>query len=174
MRTLATIILTAIIVWFVSTQLGIEWPRVSITFPEGQGQSSQAPSQTQEASRQIVPLPFPQEALENQVLELINQLRASEGLRELQPSDHLREKAREHSQYMADTGKFEHSDYKVAENIYWGIGISINRLPQSIMTSWTRSKGHRENLLRPEITKCGIGIARNEETNSVFATFMAY
>ena len=45
----------------------------------------------------------------------------------------------------------------VGENIHWG--IEANATPVRIFRDWMESHGHRENILRPEFTEVGVGVA---------------
>ena len=89
--------------------------------------------------------------------------------------------ARAHSENMARQGKMEHildkkgledrlreGGYKYAkggENIAAGEGVSL----AMIMQAWMDSKGHRANILMPEATEIGLGIAR-DKTGKVYYT----
>lgn len=44
----------------------------------------------------------------------------------------------------------------VAENIHWGTGHRAT--PKRIVRDWMDSPGHRENILRAEVTHVGVGI----------------
>lgn len=43
------------------------------------------------------------------------------------------------------------------ENIHWGVGS--NATPARIMRDWMESPGHRENILRPNFRRVGVGVA---------------
>lgn len=106
---------------------------------------------------------------EQRVIELTNELRASAGCPALQISPVLVAAARAHSRDMATNGFFDHigSDGSsavqrieragyhpriVAENIAAGFAT-----PESVMTAWSTSPGHRTNLLNCEVTEVGVG-----------------
>ena len=91
----------------------------------------------------------------------INEIRNDRGLPMLQKSSGFVSRARHHSQEMKKAGKlFHNSGVDWWENCYKG--------PMSrCVSSWMRSKGHRENLLRPSIHRGAVGVAGN------YATFMA-
>jgi uncharacterized protein YkwD len=110
---------------------------------------------------------------ENTILELTNKARAEEKLAPLKLNATLTEVARAHSHNMADKGEMNHvldgknpaeriraAGYKYsscAENIAMGENVS---LPE-IFEAWMKSKGHRENIMKPEFREIGIGIARD-------------
>lgn len=166
MKTLLVIILM-FIVWFISTQFGINWPRVA--------SSDLSPPSPKPGAGLLPREDFaPELSIEELVFEKINEVRVENNREPLEWSQHLTQKAQEHSLWMADTGKFMHSTYNYCENIWWGIGISVPRLPARIIKSWMGSSGHRANLLEVEISKCGIGIAYDANTRGHYATFMAY
>lgn len=158
MKIFLTIIITAVLTWVASTQFGLESPRII----------PQSPNAT------LPPLEFTMEELEATAFENINMIRKASGRDPLAWSVHLAEKARSHSEWMADTGKYEHSTFGCYENCFWGISISENRLADTIVNNWMGSPPHKDNLLEAEISKCGIGIAFEENTRSHYATFMAY
>ena len=164
-----TLILLIFAIWFASTQLGINWPRIMIASPG----TSQNPNSQPEQWRQLISEPSIEE-IEKLVLDKINDRRIENNREPIEWSQHLAQKAREHSTWMADTSEYQHSTYNCYENCFWGVSISSYRLADTIVNTWMESKGHKANLLEAEITKCGIGIAFNPTTNSHYATFMAY
>lgn len=168
MKTIVVVLLI-FAVWFVSTQLGINWPRIMIAPSE----SSQNPDSQPGQWRQLISEPSIEE-LEKLVLDKINDRRIENDREPIEWSQHLAQQAKEHSIWMADTGKYQHSNYNCYENCFWGVSISSYRLVDTIVQTWMNSKGHKANLLEAEITKCGIGMAFSSDTNSHYATFMAY
>lgn len=101
----------------------------------------------------------------------INKRRHSYGLLIIAWDDWLADRAREHSKYMAKSGKFEHSyftsDEYILENIFMCDGSYNIRL---VMRTWLSSPGHRENLLNPLITRGGTGVA--EGRGRTYVTFI--
>ena len=107
-----------------------------------------------------------------QVLELVNQERAANGLNSLAWSDDAAAVAQAHAEDMASRDYFNHSTpeglspsdrinntgiswTRNAENIAAG-----QQTPQEVMDAWMNSPGHRRNILTPELENLGIGIAR--------------
>lgn len=108
------------------------------------------------------------------LLERINQTRREAGLREVSPSDALREVALGHSQDMVEHDFIGHSSPRtgtaaqrveraqirtglVLENIGRGYGAS------EIHRGLLESPGHRANLVNPDVTHVGIGIVAQPE-----------
>lgn len=106
---------------------------------------------------------------EAEVVRLVNEARAENGLRPLTASAEISRVARAKSQDMADNGYFSHTSptygtpfqmltafgisYKTAgENIAYG-----QRTPQEVVTGWLNSPGHRANILNASYTQIGVG-----------------
>ena len=106
---------------------------------------------------------------------LLNAERAAEGLPALVADARLTRAAQLHSDDMGNRHFYshEHPDglspsarvyaqglprygTTVAENIHWASGYRAT--PLRIMREWMDSPGHRENILRREVTHVGIGI----------------
>lgn len=112
-------------------------------------------------------------AYQNQVLDLVNQERIKRGLNKLTLDTKLSNVANIKSQDMVNKNYFDHNsptygspfdmmkkfgiNYKSAgENIAQG-----QKTPQEVMNAWMNSKGHRENILNPNFTKLGVGVAKD-------------
>lgn len=111
----------------------------------------------------------PNPTIEDQMIELVNKERASQGLKNIEFNDKLREVARLHSADMFERGYFSHFspegenvanraeefgiDYLViGENLAYG--PNLNLAHNGLMNS----EGHRANILSPDFGKIGIGI----------------
>lgn len=126
-------------------------------------------------SRESVPLaytvrsPRPRPDLEAQMLVLINQERAGQGLAPLRADPELAEVARAHSRDMFARGYFSHvtpegkdpfDRIRAAQVTYRTAGENLALAPtlpqahQGLMNSL----GHRANILRPAFGRVGIGI----------------
>lgn len=109
-------------------------------------------------------------AMAQEVLELVNQERAAQGLAALQWHEGAAEVAYAHSVDMDVRDFFDHTNpddelpwdrlaaagitYRTAgENIAWGY-----RSPDGVMAAWMDSDGHRANILRTSFTHIGIGV----------------
>jgi uncharacterized protein YkwD len=126
-------------------------------------------------SDERVTLPFkvtnvrPRPDLEQRMLELVNQERAAAGLRPLAPDPELTEVARQHSTDMFARGYFAHDtpeglspfDRMRAANIHFltaGENLALAPTLSVAHTGLMNSPGHRENILRPQFGRVGIGI----------------
>jgi uncharacterized protein YkwD len=129
----------------------------------------------QPGSRTTVPLAFkvhnprPRPDLEAQMLALVNQERAAQGLPPLRADPELAEVARAHSRDMFARGYFSHvtpegkdpfDRIRAANVTYRTAGENLALAPtlpqahQGLMNS----PGHRANILRPAFGRVGIGI----------------
>jgi uncharacterized protein YkwD len=126
-------------------------------------------------SNETVELPYrventrPVPSLETQMLEMINQERTSRGLAPLKPDPELTEVARRHSADMFARGYFSHytpegedpfdrmRDAGVRFRIA-GENLALAPTLQIAHTGLMNSPGHRENILRPQFGRVGIGI----------------
>jgi uncharacterized protein YkwD len=112
-----------------------------------------------------------------QVLTLVNQQRAAAGLNALRMQSNLQVAADRYCQYMASANFFAHdgpdgstpktrmeaAGYSGA--VVWGENIAAGQPdPQSVMTAWMNSPGHRANILFPGFTEIGIGIYQAQGT----------
>ena len=123
-------------------------------------------------------LTIPQEdssvlAFENEVIRLVNEQRAKNGLKALTANWELSRVARYKSQDMVDNRYFSHTSptygtpfqmikafglsYRTAgENIAYG-----QRTPQAVVNAWMNSSGHRANILNASYTQIGVGYVSN-------------
>jgi uncharacterized protein YkwD len=117
------------------------------------------------------------------VLELTNGERQKAGLRPLTLSPELNDAAQNYSQVLATSGCFEHTCGPVtnfadrdrqagytgwlalAENIAEGYAT-----PETVVTGWMNSAGHRANILSPEYTEMGIGLVNGTGTFDTYWT----
>lgn len=113
-------------------------------------------------------------AMEEDTLDLINQQRAANGVAALTMDEAVRGVARAHSQDMIDRNFFDHVnpdgldpfDRLAAEGISFrtaGENIASNQgvadPAATAVTGWMTSPGHRANILNPNFTHTGMGIA---------------
>jgi uncharacterized protein YkwD len=126
-------------------------------------------------SDERVTLPFkvtntrPRPDLEQRMLALVNQERAAAGLRPLVADPELTEVARRHSADMFARGYFAHDtpegltpfDRMHAANVHFltaGENLALAPTLPVAHTGLMNSPGHRENILRPQFGRVGIGI----------------
>ena len=106
-----------------------------------------------------------------QVFNLVNEEREKQGLSPLKYSKELEAVAYAHSKDMAEKNFFSHTNLEglspfdrmsnaglsysyAAENIAAG-----QTTASAVMNSWMNSDGHRKNILNPNLTEIGIGVA---------------
>ncbi|HEV7803690.1 MAG TPA: CAP domain-containing protein [Burkholderiales bacterium] len=130
---------------------------------------------------------FTQE-VEQRVTALTNDLRKQNGLQPVQPEARLTETARAFAGYLANTGKLEHDadgttpadrvkkrGYTyclVAENLaseYNTAGFTVDTLSRNVVQGWRESPTHLGNMLQPDVTQIGVGVARSGKDGEYFA-----
>lgn len=116
---------------------------------------------------------------EREIFELINEERSKKGLGELNWDSSLSRLARAYSQKMARENFFSHYDRsgeavdgrarrmriknwsKIGENLFFSQGYgNPNELA---VRGWMKSNSHRQNILDPDYTDSGIGIAESDD-----------
>lgn len=113
---------------------------------------------------------------------LVNEQRTQNGVAALEIDQGVTSAATKHSKNMASTGTFSHvidgknagdrlRDENVSftawgENIYFGWcqmngkpAYDVHDFAQDAVSGWMNSPGHRKNILNPDFTHTGIGIA---------------
>ncbi|MBP1926647.1 putative YkwD family protein [Sedimentibacter acidaminivorans] len=112
---------------------------------------------------------------EQKVVELVNIERQKAGLSALTLDTSISNVARTKSQDMADNNYFAHQSptYGSAGDMLkqfgikwsaWGENIaSGQRSPESVVTAWMNSEGHRANILSSNFSKIGVGYAVNSK-----------
>ncbi|MEO0455559.1 MAG: CAP domain-containing protein [Cyanobacteria bacterium P01_A01_bin.114] len=105
----------------------------------------------------------------NQLLNLTNAARQTEGLPDLSFSYHLGESAQAYAQEMADNNFFSHTglndstfEKRISATGYRFQAIGENlaagySTPQAVFDGWMASDGHRANLLSDRFTEVGLG-----------------
>lgn len=108
-------------------------------------------------------------AYEQEVIRLTNLERAKYGLKPLTEDWELSRVARYKSQDMHDRRYFDHNSptYGTPFQMMKAFGLSYRsageniamgyRTPQSVVTGWMNSSGHRANILNSSYTKIGVG-----------------
>lgn len=108
-------------------------------------------------------------SFEKEVVRLVNEIRAQNGLRELTYNWELSRVARYKSQDMKDNKYFSHTSpvygtpFQMMKNFgitYRSAGENIargQRSPQAVVNAWMNSSGHRANILNASFTQIGVG-----------------
>jgi uncharacterized protein YkwD len=113
-------------------------------------------------------------AAASQVISLVNQYRASQGLSQLSLSQSLTNAAAWKASQLAFDGPagFDHTDYLTGRSAQtrlqvcgygdsFGENIALGQpTPQAVMTAWLNSPGHKANLDYPYWTAIGVGAAQ--------------
>ena len=118
-------------------------------------------------------------AAEAAIVEQTNAFRRSEGRTAVVRNVVLDQAARRFAEYLARTGRFAHeadgrqpadrataAGYRyctIAENLALNLdsrGFSTAKLAGEAVEGWKASPGHRKNMLLPNVTEIGVGIAR--------------
>ena len=106
---------------------------------------------------------------ENEVIRLVNEIRAQNGLKKLTADWELSRVARYKSQDMKDNKYFSHTSpvygtpYQMMKSFgitYRSAGENIamgQRTPQTVVNAWMNSAGHRKNILNSSFTRIGVG-----------------
>ncbi len=110
---------------------------------------------------------------EKEVIRLVNEIRAENGLRPLTYDWELSRVARYKSQDMKDNRYFSHtspvygSPFQMMKSFgitYRSAGENIargQRTPQAVVNAWMNSSGHRANILNASFTHIGVGYVAN-------------
>ena len=142
--------------------------------PAPGGNDTATPTPTPAPDDNDTGTPAPSENIDNlsyeqQVVALINEQRAANGLAPLTLNEKLSDVARAKSQDMHDNNYFSHTSptygspfdmlktfgisYRAAgENIAMGYAT-----PQAVVNGWMNSSGHRANILNSSYTQVGVG-----------------
>ena len=130
-----------------------------------------------------------EDAMELPTIDLINQVRAENGLRPLRVSAKLAQAAEAHAISMGTEGYFDHSSsdgasfwkriarfypqegfrrWTVGENLLWA---SPDVTPKQALQMWLGSPGHRKVLLSPAWTHIGLAAVHVTDAPGVFDGF---
>ena len=112
-------------------------------------------------------------SFQKEVLDLVNVERTNRGLQPLKFNNELSNVATKKSRDMIDRNYFDHTSptYGSPFDMMKQFGISYRaageniamgqKTPKEVMNSWMNSPGHRKNILNPDFTELGVGIASN-------------
>jgi uncharacterized protein YkwD len=127
-------------------------------------------------------------ALERRIFQLTNEARRKNGLPPLSWDDSLALKARDRSDDMLKNNYFSHTSpegktlkdrlqeekpatfrtiSRIGENIYMGdkldFSVDIKTQARLIVDGWMTSPGHRKNILDPNYSHLGVGVAAKDK-----------
>lgn len=145
-----------------------------------QPEETQEPEQSQQAQPETTPVPdnggsqtnngIDVAAYEQEVFDLVNQIREENGLEPFVYNATLAQVARAHSQDMIDRNFFDHYnpdgespfDRMTDAGIRWSMAAENiaggQRTPEAVVTAWMNSPGHRANILGG-CKELGVGLA---------------
>ena len=133
--------------------------------------------------------------LERTIFHYTNEVRQRNGIPPLTWENCLRDVARAHSADMLVRNYFSHNSPEgrtpfdriqagcpfpmsmSGENIWMGSGYpagNVRQLARLIVDNWMSSPGHRKNLLHPEYTDIGIGVAAGGKEVRVTQAFLRH
>jgi uncharacterized protein YkwD len=153
--------------------------------------STQLPSASFEGPRaaSVAPVGWSVELAEASLAEQTNAAREAAGLPPLQVDAALTALARQRSQDMIDRDFFAHTDPATGSSLvaqycvaplgvaYCGENlagaVSLADAGNNVVARWLASEGHRENLLRPEFGRMGIGVAEGGPWGAVVTQLLA-
>lgn len=154
--------------WIISQKYKVPLSEVIAANPQLQN-----PNLIYPGDKVVVPLAFAQlSAMEAQVVQLVNAERAKRGLPPLAVHPGVTQVARAKSQDMRDRQYFSHtsptygSPFQMLKTFgitYRAAGENIaagQPSPAAVMQGWMNSPGHRENILNPQYTHIGVGLAQ--------------
>lgn len=110
-------------------------------------------------------------AVKAEMLAGVNRLRAEAGVAPLIENSRLDAAAQEHAEDMMARGYYDHKspegkqvgDRLAAEGYSWRLAaenLAAGHVTvESVLDAWMQSSGHRANLLRPNVTDFGFGLA---------------
>jgi len=110
---------------------------------------------------------------------LVNAERQKNGLNTLKGNNEVTGLARAKSQDMVDNNYFSHqsptygSPFDMLKSagvsyMYAGENIAINQTADGAFKAWMNSEGHRKNILNPNFTELGVGIATKGNGSYVY------
>ncbi len=132
-------------------------------------------------------------AVEIVILEQTNEFRAQKRLPPVKTNHLLTNAARAYAEYLARTKTFGHqadgrepaeraktagySYCQIAENLAMALdsrGFSTEGLATQAVEGWINSPGHRANLLAPNVTEVGVGVARVPDKHPKFVSVQVF
>ena len=154
-------------------------PNNPSTTPQQKPESTPStPSTTPEQKPESTPEQKPStdfSSYQQQVLDLVNAERTKRGISALTLDSNLSSVATKKSQDMVNKNYFDHTSptYGSPFDMMKQFGISYRtageniakgqKTPQEVVTAWMNSEGHRKNILNPNFTNLGIGIAKDSK-----------
>lgn len=115
--------------------------------------------------------------IELEILDLVNDYRATKGLTSLEKMNVISSVAETHTVFMAETGIVSHDNFaersqklistanakSVGENVGYGFSTA-----QGVVNAWIKSDAHRAIIEKPQYTHFGISTKQNELGRNYF------
>jgi uncharacterized protein YkwD len=115
--------------------------------------------------------------IELEILDLVNNYRATKNLNPLEKLNIISSVALDHTNYMVEKGEVNHDNFaerheklvlnadalKVGENVAYGYSSA-----KSVVNAWIKSDGHREIIENEDYTHFGISTEMNDEGRYFF------
>jgi uncharacterized YkwD family protein len=116
---------------------------------------------------------------ESRILQLVNAERAKTGAKALISNGDCTKLARMKSQDMVDKDYFSHqsptygSPFDLLKSnkvsyMYAGENIAMNQNADAAFKAWMNSEGHKKNILNPNFTELGVGIAPKGNGSKIY------
>ncbi|MGN0649902.1 MAG: CAP domain-containing protein [Oscillospiraceae bacterium] len=112
------------------------------------------------------------------VLELVNEARAAEGVGKLTTEEKLTKSAQKRAEELETLFSHTRPDgsscFTMLDEFdvtYWSAGENIAAgysSPESVVEGWLNSPGHRKNILNPNFSKLGVGVAFSENGYGIY------
>lgn len=109
------------------------------------------------------------DAVRQEMIQLVNQVRRENGVQELAVNDALMATAQERAEtlYTYHQTK-EECEAAIAHGYPYGFGVNITAftskvdVAQQAVTNWVRSSGHLQTMLNPDCDAIGVGVAQDQ------------
>jgi hypothetical protein len=132
-------------------------------------------------------------AVEAAIIEMTNAYRGRQKLGAVRSNPELTQAARSYAAFLATSGKFSHTadgrafgDRIVATGYSWcqasenlamhasSMGFQSRALAQKSVEGWINSPPHRTNLVAPDVTEIGVGVARAPDTGAKYISVQLF
>jgi hypothetical protein len=132
-------------------------------------------------------------AVETAIIEMTNAYRGRQKLGAVKANPELTQAARAYAAYLAKSGKFSHTadgrqfgDRIAATGYSWcqasenlamhasSMGFEARSLAQKSVEGWINSPPHRTNLVAPNVTEIGVGVARASDTGAKYISVQLF
>jgi uncharacterized YkwD family protein len=150
--------------WYIAQRYGLDYRELMRLNPNVEARNMQIGEILRLKASASQPSGF-----EEQVVQLVNQERAKQGLRPLTHRADLKNVAQKKAEDMINSNYFSHTspNYGSPFDMMKTFGISYStageniakgqKSPQEVMNAWMNSSGHRANILKPEYDSIGVG-----------------